>query len=222
METIIKSKAHINYTIISNAVLQSDKLSARAKGLFCYLQSLPADWVINKSELHNHFKEGREAIIAAFKELEKAQLVFAADQVNKNGRWQSKTWLVYPDFPEKLPKTAQFTDPQKTVNGKPVNGNPSLQKKETKETYKTIVGYLNEKIKTRYKWQSSKTQSLISSRLKEGFIVEDFRAVIDKKVAEWQTTDMAKFLRPETLFGTKFESYLNQKSVNQRHQIQFH
>jgi hypothetical protein len=35
--------------------------------------------------------------------------------------------------------------------------------------------------------------------------------VIDNKVSEWKNTEMAKFIRPETLFGTKFESYLNQK-----------
>ena len=36
------------------------------------------------------------------------------------------------------------------------------------------------------------------------------RRFIDKKVSEWQNGDMAKYLRPETLFGTKFDGYLNQ------------
>jgi hypothetical protein len=35
--------------------------------------------------------------------------------------------------------------------------------------------------------------------------------VIDNKVIEWKGSEMAKYIRPETLFGTKFESYLNQK-----------
>ena len=37
--------------------------------------------------------------------------------------------------------------------------------------------------------------------------------MIEKKVAEWKGTEMDKFLRPETLFGTKFEGYLNQNET---------
>ena len=40
--------------------------------------------------------------------------------------------------------------------------------------------------------------------------IDDFKTVIDKKADDWIGTDMEKYLRPETLFGTKFESYLNQ------------
>ena len=42
------------------------------------------------------------------------------------------------------------------------------------------------------------------------FTVEDFKTVIDKKSLEWMGTEREKYLRPQTLFGTKFESYLNQ------------
>jgi hypothetical protein len=44
---------------------------------------------------------------------------------------------------------------------------------------------------------------------KKGFSLSDFQTVIDKKVSEWKGTDMEQYLRPSTLFGTKFESYLN-------------
>ena len=52
---------------------------------------------------------------------------------------------------------------------------------------------------------------MIHARCEEGFTVDDFKKVIDKKCAEWMGTDWEKYLRPETLFGTKFEGYLNQK-----------
>ncbi|MFR6258931.1 MAG: conserved phage C-terminal domain-containing protein, partial [Anaerovoracaceae bacterium] len=55
-------------------------------------------------------------------------------------------------------------------------------------------------------------RELIKARLSDGFSVEDFKLVIEKKYKEWQGTEFEKFLRPETLFGTKFESYLNQRS----------
>ncbi|MCI1615913.1 MULTISPECIES: conserved phage C-terminal domain-containing protein [Bacilli] len=79
------------------------------------------------------------------------------------------------------------------------------------KTFKEIISYLNEKAGTKYRASGSKTQRLIKARFNDGFNDEDFKKVIDIKVAEWSGTDMAKYLRPETLFGTKFESYLNQE-----------
>ena len=76
---------------------------------------------------------------------------------------------------------------------------------------KEIVQYLNDKCGTRYRYQTKGTQEHINARLKEGYTVDDFKKVIEKKFEEWHGTDMEKFLRPETLFAGKFESYLNQK-----------
>lgn len=76
-----------------------------------------------------------------------------------------------------------------------------------------IIDYLNKKIKSNYKKSTRKTRSLIVARFNEGFVKDDFVSVINKKHTEWGGTDMEKYLRPETLFGTKFESYLNQKET---------
>ena len=46
--------------------------------------------------------------------------------------------------------------------------------------------------------------------MNEGFNLDDFKRVIDIKVDDWRGTEFEKYLRPETLFGTKFENYLNQ------------
>ena len=76
--------------------------------------------------------------------------------------------------------------------------------------YEEIINYLNLKTGSNYRSDIYKTRKLIQSRWKEGFKLEDFKNVIDKKTIEWFNTDMKKYLRPETLFGTKFEGYLNQ------------
>ena len=52
--------------------------------------------------------------------------------------------------------------------------------------------------------------------MNEGYILDDFIAVIDKKYDEWIGTEWEKYLCPETLFGTKFEKYLNQKSSQKK------
>lgn len=85
---------------------------------------------------------------------------------------------------------------------------------------KEIVQYLNDRCGTRYRYQTKGTREHINARLKEGYTVDDFKAVIDKKFEEWHGTDMEKFLRPETLFAGKFESYLNQKIVKKKYQSQ--
>lgn len=84
------------------------------------------------------------------------------------------------------------------------------------ESISEIITYLNKKIGTRYREGNKVTQKHIKARLKEKYTVEDFKTVIDKKCAEWKGTDMEKYLRPETLFGTKFESYLNAPATNRK------
>ena len=77
--------------------------------------------------------------------------------------------------------------------------------------YKEITDYLNKSAGTNYRASSKKTQQLIRARINEGFTIEDFKVVIDKKTREWiNDNKMKAYLRPETLFGTKFEGYLNQ------------
>lgn len=77
--------------------------------------------------------------------------------------------------------------------------------------YRQVIDYLNLKANTRYKYTSDKSKKYIHARAEEGFTLKDFQEVIDKKCIEWIGTEWEKFLRPETLFGTKFEGYLNQK-----------
>ena len=92
------------------------------------------------------------------------------------------------------------------------NDNNILSSSSTPNTeiYKEIIDYLNQKLNTNYKYTTKATQSKIKARMNEGFSLNDFKTVIDKMTDEWlDDENMSKYLRPETLFGTKFESYLN-------------
>lgn len=82
-------------------------------------------------------------------------------------------------------------------------------KEKKKEIYKSVLDRLNEKAGTNYRASSKATQGHINARLAEGYTLEDFFTVIEKKCAEWKGSNMEMYLRPETLFGSKFESYLN-------------
>lgn len=89
------------------------------------------------------------------------------------------------------------------------DNNKSLYTKEINN----IIDHLNLRAGTNYRASSKATQGHINARLAEGYTVEDFYTVIDKKCAEWKGGDMEKYLRPETLFGSKFENYLNAPAV---------
>lgn len=95
--------------------------------------------------------------------------------------------------------------------------NSSINNNILNNIYSSVIDYLNEKTertgKEKYSSTSTKTQKLIKARLREKYELEDFKTVIDKKCKEWLGTDMEKYLRPETLFGSKFESYLKQKTT---------
>jgi uncharacterized phage protein (TIGR02220 family) len=78
--------------------------------------------------------------------------------------------------------------------------------------YDEIIDYLNEKTGKNFRPGAIKTRDLIHARYGEGFTLEDFKRVLDLKSVEWQSDPTwKKFLRPETLFGTKFEAYRNQQ-----------
>ncbi len=138
--------------------------------------------------------------------------------INKNYKdWQDKNLLLNNRSPEQsfMSTTEQsftsttevsFTqDKQKTKNNKAVSPKP-----KSESIHKQIVDYLNEKNGSDFRHTTDKTKRCINARLKEKYTFDDFKKVIDKKVLQWKNTDMAKYLRPETLFGTKFEGYLNE------------
>ena len=86
------------------------------------------------------------------------------------------------------------------------------ERKNNTLPFSEIITYLNDQTNSRYKANSRKTKELIRARFNEGYGLEDFKRVIEIKTEEWRDDPVwSKYLRPETLFGTKFESYLNQK-----------
>jgi len=98
----------------------------------------------------------------------------------------------------------------------PPSKSKSKKKKISSKTIDEIILYLNQKAGKEYKLTTPKTRKMIQARLKEGFTVDNFKSVIDKKTKQWKGViskdgrSMETYLRPETLFDTKFESYLNE------------
>lgn len=77
-----------------------------------------------------------------------------------------------------------------------------------------IIEYLNMKTGSKFKATTKPYIQAIRSRLKEGYTVDDFKTVIDKKCREWKGTKLEKYLTPKTLFApSHFDTYLNSNEM---------
>ncbi|MFO7842263.1 MAG: conserved phage C-terminal domain-containing protein [Bacteroidales bacterium] len=103
---------------------------------------------------------------------------------------------------EKLTKATRNEQGSDTINK---NGNNVEERKE-------IIAYLNLKTQKNYKASARVAVDKVNARINEGYTVDDFKKVIDNKVTKWRGTKWDEYLRPSTLFGPKFEEYLNEGS----------
>ena len=102
----------------------------------------------------------------------------------------------------------------KTENPKTENNNNKLL------ICKEVISYLNLKAKKNFKVDTASHQKFIKARLKEGYVLEDFKKVVDIMVAKWQGTEYEQYLQPQTLFGNKMDNYLNQPMPRKVHSFQ--
>ena len=94
-----------------------------------------------------------------------------------------------------------------------VGVNDIKKKASPSEEVITILEDLNKRIKSKKGFSplAQCNQNLIKARMSEGFTVENFITVNEKKVKQWlHDPEMSKYLRPATLYGNKFDGYLNE------------
>ena len=85
---------------------------------------------------------------------------------------------------------------------------------------KEVISYLNLKAKKNFKVDTASHQKFIKARLKEGYVLEDFKKVVDIMAAKWKGTEYEQYLQPQTLFGNKMDNYLNQPMPRKVHSFQ--
>ncbi|WP_158554272.1 conserved phage C-terminal domain-containing protein [Macrococcoides goetzii] len=219
------------YGVVFQSVMRNPDLDIEAKGLYAYLSSFAGksntafpsvDLICHELNISDkRFKKYR-------KQLEEMQLI----EVKRNRKDKGFSNNIYTlkhgivsgqNVPVQNYPITNVNDANSVsghfVTGQIVTGQNDPPKnnslKNNSINIKDIVEYLNFKTNKSFKDTSKKTQRYIISRLNEGFTLDDFKTVIDNKTMEWLNDEkMNQYLRPETLFGTKFESYLNAKPIN--------
>ncbi len=114
---------------------------------------------------------------------------------------------------EGVPESGTKGVPESGTHNYKENYKENLKTKEG-DVYEEILADLNEKTGKNFKPTSKANRKWIDLRLKDGFTVEDFKAVNTNKAKDWNNSpEHNQYLRPETLYGNKFEGYLQQKEV---------
>jgi len=131
-----------NFTILSNAVINDERLSFRARGVLIWLLSKPDDWRTRSDSIAGHSpKEGRDAIRSALRELAELGYLIREKIQNERGQWIT-IQTIYED-----PVTGPT--PEKPTCGAADNGKPGdllstdLPKKKTNTTPRVATASLS-------------------------------------------------------------------------------
>lgn len=206
------------YTVIGNHCLRNKELSLKAVGLLVKMWSLPDGWNFSVKGMASICKDGELSVRNAVRELEEQGYLSRGRERKDNGLLGDSVWNLYdePKVNEPMRENHAHDSGAQLITKE--LSNDMKEDKDIKDStcekfsscVEEIVGYLNELAMTSYRPTTPKTKALIRARMNEGFTVEDFKKVIAFKVMKWTNTDFAPYLRPDTLFSTKFEGYLNE------------
>lgn len=113
-----------NFTIIGNACLCDESLSAEALGVICYLIGRPNNWTLRQGQLSERFRCGADRIQRILKELIEAGYIRKARARDpKTQVWQAVEYIVLDTKDEPLPEN---TEVALCVTDEPPVENPSL------------------------------------------------------------------------------------------------
>lgn len=208
---IFRVKKTNDYTVMSNYHLRDKNLTLKAKGLLSWMLSNTDDWDYSVAGIVANVKESKDAVNSALTELEDRGYLHR-EQKREGGKFGDIEYVIYekPFTENPLSVNPTTENPQQRNTNITNTKNKEIPKKEN-IPFSKIVSYLNDKAGTSFRSSSKDTQKHIIARWNDGYRLDDFFRVIDVKVTEWRNDKkMAQYLRPSTLFGTKFESYLQQ------------
>lgn len=207
-------------------ILYSEILTLSRKNGYCYASNrylselygasitIISKWISNLIKYgylvsENEYKAGTSYILRR-----KLYPTNVNDILNKSSTYIEQTFN--NDIEQKLNDHIEqkFKDNKTSINNNSnKKSNNSRADEEIDELINQVVNYLNERTGKDFKATTKQTVSLIKARARDGNSFDDFKKVIDTKTNQWLSNpDMNRYLRPQTLFGTKFESYLQEYS----------
>jgi len=231
----MKNNIRKSFTQVPNQLINNSLLSRDARFLFVYLCSKPDDWIFYTTTIERELNCSKDSRIKYMKELIGTGWISTEQKKKDNGEWGQNEIVLnpFPIISDTVPGTKK-ADTGKNPTPKdsetetigigkiPTHSNTELKTninlftntEEVVPVSKEVLKYLNEKKPSKIPFQINKTNLKdIESRIKEKFTMSDLKKVIDYKISEWKDDPkMKKYIRPETLFGSKFNGYLVESS----------
>jgi uncharacterized phage protein (TIGR02220 family) len=222
---IIKSRLTDKFTVISNEISRSKELNLEEKGLLVFLLSLPSDWVLYKSNLHDVLNETEYKISKAFKGLQDKKYIISVKMIDNESHkfigWNhvihdepvSDTQITDNQPRHEIPKVGT-ADIRKIT---PIlNTNNITKKEDTTKDYTSFLFFLNQTLKKNYRGDS-KSKVSFKNRLKEGFTLKDIEYAIKSIAADpFHRDNQYKYATPEFILRPdKLDRFLNMKTEQQ-------
>lgn len=113
---VFRVEKNENFTVMSNYHLRDKTIPLKAKGLLCYMLSLPDDWDYTLNGLASQHPDGKDAVRSAVNLLEKKGYLTRKQTFDKDGRFSHNEYTVY-EFPQK----------DNPLLGKPLSENPTTE-----------------------------------------------------------------------------------------------
>lgn len=220
MATFRVYKESGNFVTVHKDFIHDNNISWKAKGILLYLLSRPDNWQIYETELTKHTSDGRDSLRTGIKELEEVGYIKRKRKRDNKGQFKEYEYMVFEHSNHignshvgESQLGNSHVGESNTTNNKGTNND--LTNNDSRVNfipYKEIIEILNNETGKRFSYKSKANQKLIKARINEGYTKEDFIKVIKTKTTEWKDLDNMKgYLQPSTLFGNKFDKYLNQE-----------
>ena len=217
------------YGLIPRRVMRDEHLSTTAKCIYCYLASFAGNTgrsFPSTSLMAKELNISNDTLFKYLKELKTKNVITVEKEKSLDSKFTKNIYYLHNKVGEEIPypkssdTTSSDTRNQDTnsnnLNSNNLNSNNkdiySSAKAKQQIPYKEIIEYLNKATNKNYKHTASGNKKLIKARWNENYTLEDFKKVIDIKVSQWEgNIEMQQYLRPRTLFGVKFDDYLNEE-----------
>lgn len=222
---VFRVEKNKDYTVISNYHLKDKSLSLKAKGLLSVIISLPENWDYSVDGLVSICGEGVTVVKSALLELKTQgylQVIKHMPNETKSGRieyeyiiYEQKQAIEKQDIENlHLENLHIENQPQSNTNIQNTYNKEKDREKEMKAQIVEVISFLNKITGRSYRVTSKGIIEAVRARLNDGYTVDDFKTVIQKKWNEWHGTNMEMYVRPDTLFRpSNFEEYLNQPDI---------
>lgn len=201
------------YGILPRSVMRNKDLSIETKAIYAYFISFAGNTgkaFPSISLICSELNISKDRFYRHLNKLKELRYITVEHVKNKDNTFSKNVYTIYQEPCPYFEYTENpYTENPYTENKDTNNNSFNNNNFNNNSIYIRIVAHLNKKAGKSFNPKVKKTQGFINARLKEGFTEDDFIKVIDFKCEQWLGTKYEQYLRPETLFCTKFEGYLN-------------